>query len=66
MNKSLRIYARKELKESLNRCTSAQQTLFKRMYAHGNLNASIEDVIDNMEAEKLDRAMTQVQNTLNK
>ena len=40
--------------------------LFKRMYAHGNLDADINSVVDSMPAEKLDWAMQQVYNTLRK
>jgi hypothetical protein len=34
------------------------------MYAQGNLDADIDNVVDLMPADKLDWAMTQVDNTL--
>ena len=64
MNSELQNYARKFLKENLKKCTEGQQLLFKRMYAGGNLDLSIEAVVDCMGSEKLDWAMQQVQSTL--
>lgn len=66
MNKSLQNYAKNTLKEGLAQCSMEQQLLFKRMYAHGNIEMSINDVVDKMEVEKLDWAMQQVQSTLDK
>ena len=40
--------------------------MFKRMYAKGNLDMNINDVVDNMPEEKLDWAMQQVERTLSK
>jgi len=58
--------ARDELKENLARCSDAQRLFFKRMYAHGNLEMSIDDVIDGINEEELDWAMQQVEGTLRK
>jgi len=66
MNKELQAIARETLKGGLSKCTEAQQYLFKRMYSHEDLNKSINDVVDDMEADRLDWAMTQVQRTLDK
>lgn len=66
MNTELQTYARKTLKEGLALCTEAQQHFFKRMYAHGDLELPINDVVDNLEVDKLDWAMQQVQETLDK
>ena len=66
MNEQLQEFAKSELKAGLSQCNEAQQHLFKRMYSHKNLGAPINDVVDNMPAEKLDRAMQQVQRTLAK
>ena len=66
MNKEIQEFARTTLKEGLSLCTDAQQLLFKRMYAGGNLEMDINDVVDNMSEDKLDHAMYQVQNTLEK
>ena len=66
MNNQLQNYARTSLKEGLAKCREGQQMMFKRMYANGNLNASIDDVVDNMPEDKLDWAMQQVERTLSK
>ena len=66
MNSQIEAFVRTELKKGLSQCTEAQQLLFKRMYAHGNLLAGIEDVVDTMDIDKLDCALGQVQRTLAK
>lgn len=66
MNNQLQSYARNVLKDGLSKCNDAQQLLFKRMYAKGNLDLSIGEVVDNMEDDKLDWAMQQVGSTLAK
>lgn len=66
MNNQLETFARDTLKQGLSRCTKEQQFLFKRMYAHGNTEMSLNDVVDQMETSKLDWAMNQVQRTLGK
>lgn len=66
MNEQIESFARNTLKQGLMECTEGQQLLFKRMYAHGNLEMPINDVVDSMETEKLDWAMQQVQRTLDK
>lgn len=66
MNETIDTFARDTLKADLQKCTDGQQLLFKRMYAHKNLDRSIEWVVDHMESEKLDWAMQQVQRTLAK
>lgn len=64
MNDELQKCARDTLKEGLERCSDGQQMLFKHMYAHGNLDMPINDVIDNMDSDRLDWAMDQVKRTL--
>lgn len=66
MNKELQDYAREKLKKGLANCTEGQQTMFKRMYAKGNLEKPINDVVDDIPADKLSWAMSQVQRTLDK
>jgi hypothetical protein len=66
LNKKLSNYARNELLKGLSQCTEAQQHLFKRTYAGGKLELSIEKVVENMDDEKLDWAMVQIDNTINK
>lgn len=59
-------FAREELKKGLSRCEPAQQHLFKRMYAKGKMGMDINDVVDEMDNEKLSWAMEQVDRTLAK
>ena len=66
MNEKLIKFARDDLKKGLAQCTEAQQLMFKRMYAGGNLELSINDVVDQMSVDKLDWAMEQVDRTLAK
>lgn len=66
MNNALQSYARKNLKDGLAKLPDANQLLFKRMYAHGDLALPIDEVVDLMEEEKLDWAMQQVDRTIAK
>ena len=66
MNEQLQAYARDTLKEGLAQCSEGEQLLFKRMYSHDDLDMPINEVVDNMESEKLDWAMDQVKRTLDK
>lgn len=66
MNDQLQTYAKDTLKEGLAQCTEGEQLLFKRMYAHANLELSIDEVVDQVEDDRLDWAMEQVQRTLDK
>jgi len=54
------------LKDGLSKCTKAQRHLFKRMYAGGDLELTIEAVVERMPDEKLEHAMDQVERTLKK
>ena len=66
MNEELQNFGRTKLKEGLAKCNEGEQLMFKRMYAHGDIGKSIDDVVDDMEEEKISHAMTQVQSTLDK
>lgn len=66
MNTKIQDFARSILKGGLSKCTEAEQLIFKRMYSHENLDRDINDVVDNMEEEKLDWAMQQVDRSLAK
>ena len=65
-NTTLNNITRKMLKHLLEKCTNSQQLLFKRMYSHDNLELNINEVVDNMDDDKLEWAFTQVEKTLNK
>lgn len=61
MNKQLEQYARSCLKENLAKIPSEMHNIFKRMYSHNDLDKDINDIVDDMECDKLDLAMQQVQ-----
>lgn len=51
------------MKTEIAKCTEGEQMLFKRMYSHKNLELPIDQVIDNMEGDKLDHAFDQIEKT---
>ena len=66
MNEELAAFARKYLKENLPKCTEGEQHVFKQMYYPQHTDRSIDEAIDKMPDEKLDWAMSQLKNTLEK
>ena len=69
MNKQLEKFARATLKEDLMWLEihdTGCLTKFKRIYSHQNMDASISTIVDDMCVSKLDWAMTQVQNSIDK
>ena len=66
MNEQLQNFARTELKNGLARLPESHHLMFKRMYSHKNLEASINDVVNAMPEDKLDWAMQQVQRSIDK
>lgn len=54
------------MKQGLAQLPEDWQTMFKRMYSHGHLDADINDVVDSMPDDKLDWAMQQVEESLKK
>ena len=62
MNEILEKYARRWIKDHLLRCTIPQQTLFKRLY--GNLDMPLDQVIREININKLELAIDQIQRTL--
>ena len=66
VNQELQNFARKTLKDGLSQLPDRWQTMFKRMYATGDLTADISDVVDKMPEEKLDWAMDQVRKSISK
>ena len=66
MNDTVTTFMRETLKEGLATRPPAQQLLFKRMYSHGDLEKEIHAVVDDMENEKLDWAMQQVQRSIDR
>lgn len=66
VNEILKNTAKDYLKTNLLKLPESNQLLFKRMYSHENLDASIDEVVDNVPEDKLDWAMQQVERTLSK
>ena len=66
MNNTVSNFTRQQIKEGLKQLPDSWQTIFKRMYSHDNLDCDIETVVDNMPDEKLDWALSQVENSLKK
>ena len=66
MNEELSTFARNYLKENLVKLNEGQLNVFKQMYSPVNPDRTIDQVVDAMPEEKLDWAMSQVQNTLPK
>ena len=66
MNPTLSKAGKDILKNLLRHCTEPQQLLFKRMYCHKNLEATIEEAVDQMDESKIDWAITQCEKTVEK
>ena len=66
MNKAVIEFMRSEIKAGLKELPEGWQLLFKRMYSHQNLEKPIDKVVDDMPEEKLNWALTQVQNSIAK
>ncbi len=66
MNDALDRYARQTIKEGLSQLPESWQMLFKKLYAKGDLEKPIDEVVDLMDADRLDGAMLQVERSLAK
>ncbi len=66
MNNKVSNFTREEIKQGLKQLPESWQLMFKRMYSHENINMDIDAVVDNMPDEKIDLALTQVENSLSK
>lgn len=66
MNEKLQKFAREELKDGLNQLPEKWQNMFKRIYSHNDLDKNINDVVDALPCDKIDNAMVQVENSLDK
>ena len=65
MNEDVDQYARNLLKSNLAKCTEQEQDVFRRMYGKGNTKDMVK-VVDQMPFDRIDMALQQVQNTLDK
>ena len=66
MNETLKTTAKQMLKNLLSQCTEPQQMIFKRMYSHDNLELQINEVVDKLPDDKIDWAITQCEQTVEK
>ena len=66
MNNSVEDFIRDSLKRGLKRLPEEWQLTFKRMYSHKDLEKDIKAIVDDMPTDKLDWALTQVENSLKK
>ena len=66
MNPTIEKFARQQILDGLKTLPDGWQGLFKRMYAHKTPHADIESVVSGIPAEKLDWALTQVENSIKK
>lgn len=64
MNEGLQLFARNEIKKGLAQLTKDTHKLFKRMYSPNDLDKDIYKVVDDMPADKLNRALNQVERTI--
>jgi len=52
------------LKDLVYQCSPPQQLMFKRMYCHKNLDATVEEAVEQMDPDKIDWAVTQTEKTI--
>jgi len=64
MNTKLQDFARQKILDGLGKLEPEHHLLFRRMYSHKNLDADLENVVQNMPEDKLDWAMQQVQKSV--
>ena len=66
MNKTIDDFARSQILDGLRKLSEDRQKKFKQMYLFDNMDASIDDVVQNIPADKLDWAWTQIERTIEK
>lgn len=66
MHEDAEQYMRYLILDGLIKLPESNQIMFKRMYAEGDLSKSIEEVVNSMPKEKLDRAWDQVKLTISR
>lgn len=66
MNEQLQKFARDTLKKGLAQLPESNRVIFKRMYSQGKMDMPINDVVDAMKSDRLDWAMQQVEQSLDK
>jgi hypothetical protein len=64
MNPELEAYAREYIRINIKKLKDEHIHIFKKMYSSNNLEANIDNVINNMTKDKLNWAMQQITNSL--
>lgn len=65
-NETLIKISKEILKNLLSLCNESERKIFNKMHSPENIDASIDDIINNIESNKIDWAITQCENTLKK
>ena len=63
-NKTVVDFMRGEIKEALSRLPERSHSIFNRMYSPDDIGKDINSVVDDMDVDKLDWALTQVQRSV--
>ena len=66
LNKTYIVAGRRLLKDLLPQCNAGEQLMFKRMYSPNLLHFTIDQIVDQMDPEKIENAISQVERTLDK
>ena len=66
MNKSVLDFTRQQIIDGLKQLPESWVKMFNRMYNSKNLDAPIEETVELMPDEKLDWALSQVENSIKK
>lgn len=66
MNQRLQTYAKRFIKDGLALLPDDWVMKFKRIYSPSNLDLHFNEVVDRIPDDKLDLAMTHVENSINK
>ncbi len=66
MNSTLEKTGRNIIKNLLEQCSKEQFSMFKRMYCHKNINASIEEAAELIKSDRIDLAISQIERTIEK
>ncbi len=64
MNAKTQDLLKTEMKKQLKQCTAKQQAFFVRCFSFDNLTLPIDEVIDKLEASKLEPALALVYRTI--
>lgn len=65
-NKTLIQVGQYILKQLLSECTEEQQLMFKKMYSNHHNELPINEVVDKMDTDKIDWAISQCERTVEK